>query len=691
MTSIARRTLLPAFALALAACHASDPAMAPAPGTSCGANVLPASVDTARNVQVDLPTDYDPTATPAPSAPTTINFTLFLPERCPGDRFPLVLQSHGYGGTRLQDANSASLDPTVKHFSSINYLVEALPQYGYVVISVDERGHGTAPPGSAAHNARAIDPAAETQDMKAILDWAYDNPDESFVKRESGTGVAKDLRVGTIGYSYGGGFEMPLAILDPRIDTMVPNGTWNNFLYSLLPGDAVKLGFASELCLLATATPGVGGNVNNTPLLATLCNLVGPSAAQASSIRTRTDLATAATAVTASPRAALDTDELLNFFYTHGSKYFEVPTRDGAAVIARDLAGHSSDGALDRSATIGAQVLAKVGHAAPKIPVLFMQGNRDVLFNLTDAYFNYQWWKAGGGDVRLLTTEGGHMNPVAFQTQGSANCGGIVGTDSILGWFNQKLKGADPTGAYARIPQVCISIADTPPGSDTTGNDNTASDPAIPVNDPLAGLVLNDIPVGSLSGTGAVPATAASVVGTVNLGSGSTPVFQQVGSDIATAGAVLAGIPRVARVSVAAGAGASVTPVAYVGVGIKRGATTILVDDEVTPFAMLAPTTGATDCATGPATDHCHNRGTGNSVVLLAGVGERLQIGDKVGLLFYENQVQYQPVNSSGQAVAGLPNPYVATLTSVELPILVPCYGTNAGACYPGSSLPLPP
>ncbi|MFT5643710.1 MAG: ABC-2 type transport system ATP-binding protein [Janthinobacterium sp.] len=33
---------------------------------------------------------------------------------------------------------------------------------------------------------------------------------------------------------------------------MVPNGTWNNLLYSLLPGDGVKLSYNGLLCLLAS-------------------------------------------------------------------------------------------------------------------------------------------------------------------------------------------------------------------------------------------------------------------------------------------------------------------------------------------------------------------------------------------------------------------------------------------------------
>jgi len=186
----------------------------------------------------------------------------------------------------------------------------------------------------------------------------------------------------------------------------------------------------------------------------------------------------------------------------------------------------------------------------------------------------------------------------------------------------------------------------------------------------------------------------------------SQPVFVPIGSPISglspihsggSTVALLAGIPTVQVVSVTGQLGAAITPIAYVGVGIQRGSSLILVDDQVTAFAAEAAAAGSTDCPssvavpntaytgttsyTTLATDHCHNRGTNNypSGVMLPGVGEPLQNGDQLGLLLYENHVQYLPANSTG-LVTGLPNPYTVTLYNVQLPVLVP--GT-----YPGSSL----
>lgn len=662
-----------ALSAALAGCGSSERSQGG--GNGSGNCAAPAAVD--QSVVVNLPSDFDATASPTPT--TTINFTVMLPARCPGERFPLVLQSHGYGGKRLRTLGAnGTLNPDEEHFPSINTLVRALPYHGYVVISYDERGHGTSPPGTAAHFARTIDPAAETQDAIAILDWAYDNADEYAIERETGTGIAKDIKVGTIGYSYGGGFEMPLALLDARVDTLVPNGTWNNLLYSLLPGDAVKLGFDSLLCLLAQPDPTeqVGGNVNNTPLVANLCNLIGPTGPSATTLRTRSDLAGAAASPGATPRPARDEDELLDYFYSHGSRYFEIQTRDGRTLNAADRPGYVSPELAAATGIAESAGLAIPDSASRRaIPVLFLQGNRDVLFNMTDSLFNYRYFKAAGGDVRLLTTEGGHMNPLAQQVEGTANCGGVVGVDAIKAWLDQKLKGQG-SAVYSAIPQVCISVTPTPAAN------------AAPVNSALTGVLLDDVPVGSLSGAGAIAVEGSVAETTVT--AGTSPVFVPIGSPIAVSNAVLAGIPRVGSVivttvtGVAPPAGTTI-PVAYIGVGLKRGsAAPILIDDEVTPFAMIAPATGTTTngCASppaAPAVGHCNNRGTGNAELLLPGVGELLQNGDQLGLLLYENQVQYLPANNAGTAAqTGEPNPYRVTLNNVELPVLVP--GTYAGS-----------
>ncbi|MES2684457.1 MAG: CocE/NonD family hydrolase [Pseudomonadota bacterium] len=624
---------------------------------------------------VNIPSDSDPTA--ANITPTTkISYTVMLPERCPGEVFPVIVQSHGYSGTRQKAIDADGMAAATRHFAQIDELTTLLPYKGYVVLSYDERGHGESKPANGGGYARIIDNEAEVRDAQAILDWMWDNAstggkgaEQLPVQTEHArTGIAKDIRLGSIGLSYGGGFQLPLAALDPRLDTIVPNGTWHNLLYSLIPGDATKNGFTSLLCLLASGATDTSSTdkpaVINTPVVATACNLLGPTNANANNIRTRADLA-AAGADPSNPAVngntgnqgqtsrAITENEVVDLFFGHGMAFFKKLEQTKQPYAA--------------------------GQAPFKlrpVPALFIQGNRDSLFNLTEAYLNYSYFKAAGSPAtRILSTEGGHMNPFAYQLEGSANCGGFDTPKAIYAWFDFQLKGIR-SAAYDAIPEVCISVADTPAPS-------TLPAPAA--------VKLASFPVGSLSGTGAQAALLANGTAAVTPQNVETmPAFVKV-TDISGDGYVIAGIPTLDSITVAAGTPASaVTPVAYVGVGIRRGGSLILVDQQLTPFVMGT---------------HSNNRNfesTDNIRVLLPGVGEQLQSGDEVGLVFYCTHVQYQSVISSsvasGAAGAGgqtnpLPfsppnvtsciNNYNVSFTNAALPILLP--GT-----YPGATLSRP-
>lgn len=656
--------------LALSACSSSS-GVAPIGGGASGAvscaSKLPREAKDFQLV-VNIPSDTDPVA-PNITPTSKISYTVMLPERCPGQTFPVVLQSHGYSGTREKAIGpNADLQPELAHFPSINRLVDALPYYGYVVISYDERGHGDSKPANGGAYARIIDPEAEVRDAIAILDWAWDNSitggkgAAALPVQTEATGIAKDLRVGTIGYSYGGGFEMPLAALDARIDTIVPNGTWHSLIYSLLPGDGVKNGFDGLLCLLAN-----NGGVQNTPLVATLCEILGPFNPNANNIRTRGNLAAAGASFNSStatrrfgPATRTFTEqETLDFFGGKSTAYFKNLEQTG-----KPYPGRTTPFKL-RS-----------------VPALFVQGNRDSLFNMTDGYWNWKYFHdaaANKADVRFITTDGGHMNPLANQVEAPANCGSITGVSAMLAWFDKQLKGID-SAVYNAIPPVCIAVSATPASS------------AIPTA--VMGLELLTVPVGSLSGTGALPALLATATVAVNpTHVDPNPLFVKM-ADIVGDGFVLAGIPTLDSIVVSAGTpGALITPVAYVGVGIRRGTgPAILVDQVVTAFVE------------GSHTNNRNLNESDNTKVLLPGVGEVLRDGDQVGLLFYCTQVQHESVASStnGVGVLGLlgsvsgenppvtgvtlantgacANNYSATVSNAALPIL------KAGS-YPGSAL----
>ncbi len=635
-----------------AAPAASSARLNPAPG-ACASPLPAVAMD--ESLVDNIPQDSDPRLSPAPQ--TTIYFTVMLPQRCSGDRFPVIVQSPGYGGSRLTTlASNGDLEPGDASFASMDELAQALPYHGYILVSVDDRGLGESQPRHSGGYARLQDPAAETQDFRALIDWLYDNADTFYVQKQSGTGIAKDITLGTLGYSYGGGAQLPLAALDPRVDAAVPVAAWHDILYSLIPGQVVKQSWIQILCLFAV-TPSSGSDIGavNTPLQHTLCNSVAIRSPDAFQVRTLTDLVekTSAPHSLAEP---VSEDRLLSFFYTHSMAYFRNQQAAGAGW-----------GFGESTARLRA------------VPTLLIQGNRDNLFNLTDAYLNLRYFGAAGGDVRLLTMEGGHMNPLANQVEGTANCGGVDGVSSALAWFDHYLKD-EITAAYQAIPgRLCLSIADT------------LNAPAVPA----VGLLLKAMPVGSLSGTGSVPARLDQLKLTVpalSTGPQFVPVVTISGGD-----KVLAGIPTIGNLEVTAGTGATHIATALVGVGIRRGAQTFLVDDQLSGFVEGQS-----------ASNWSLNEGDPN---FLPGIGEQLQDGDQVGLLFYEQHVQYStvvsadgltgapgvinylrgkplpnPIASSLDPVLNLvtdPNPYSVTASDIELPILIP-------GSYPGSSLSLP-
>lgn len=265
------------------------------------------------------------------------------------------------------------------------------------------------------------------------------------------------------------------------------------------------------------------------------------------------------------------------------------------------------------------------------------------------------------------------MNPLANQTEGTGNCGAAIGVNAALAWFDHYLKGLN-TADFAAIPRVCLMV------------DDTVGAPSVP----SVGVTLGSFPVGSLSGSGAVPAKAATLSATLT-DLTINPVFVPV-TTISGSGQVLAGAPTIGKLVVTRGTGAVPTQStnAFVGVGILRGGKTILVHDQVTAF-----TEGT----------HTANDNVGEDpAILLPAVGAQLQDGDQVGLLFYPQHIQYAavlsavglggstgiidtlfgvsipPVTSALNPVLGLlyVDPYGVSASDVELPIFTP--GVYAGS-----------
>ena len=175
-----------------------------------------------------------------------ISFTVHEPDILEdGVTYPLVLQGHGYGGSKISATNRSS--------GSLYGLLSR----GYGMISIDQRGFG-----QSGGTIRLFDPEFEGKDLLQILDWAeanlpwlqYSNP---------GTPDA-NLVLGAIGASYGGGYQHTIYALDPkkRMDAIAPEITWHDLRYSLFSGNVFKSYWASILSGLGNGTGNQDPEVN---------------------------------------------------------------------------------------------------------------------------------------------------------------------------------------------------------------------------------------------------------------------------------------------------------------------------------------------------------------------------------------------------------------------------------------------
>ncbi len=401
-------------------------------------------------------------------ATTAIATTVFIPAHRQGETYPLILHSHGWGGDRITavdaDANAADDVPTDFYSVILDRQVKHLWDAGYAVISFDERGFGGS--GGAA---RVMDPAYETRDAIAILDWAEAN---LALARDA----AGDPYVGSIGGSYGGGFQLMLASQDPRLDAMVPGATWYELPQALVPNGVIKKLYDIGLC---TAAKQAQRKLD--PLIEQVCLEAGENPVT----RFEEDV----------------TPSLVQFLHEHGLGYFEQRHRDPADSFKMR-----------------------------KVDALFVQGNRDALFPVNQALANIRFLASLGGDVRLLTNEHGHILPATLSSQTRLGWWGCGPTDSlaaIRAWFDGKLRGR--AERLAEVPELCISLDDTHsvmpdampvaddgyvvtiPDTTVTGQQNDFGEQApsfIPLAAPIAGSdkVLAGIPVASLTVVSVVPA-----------------------------------------------------------------------------------------------------------------------------------------------------------------------------------------
>ncbi|PKH40700.1 X-Pro dipeptidyl-peptidase (S15 family) [Nocardioides alpinus] len=163
---------------------------------------------------------------PGTTAPVDICFTLFRPAGATqGSPVPMVLHSHGWGGSRTTDP------------ASFSYLTDA----GFGVLSFDQRGFG-----ESGGQAYIENPDIEGKDVQRIVDLVAAQP--WVTKQKPGDPV-----LGAIGGSYGGGYQFVGAFSElrdtgtTRFDALVPEITWWSLNESLLPQGVPRTEWATAL------------------------------------------------------------------------------------------------------------------------------------------------------------------------------------------------------------------------------------------------------------------------------------------------------------------------------------------------------------------------------------------------------------------------------------------------------------
>ncbi|MGH8505264.1 MAG: CocE/NonD family hydrolase [Stenotrophobium sp.] len=609
------RTLMAmALTCALAACGSSAPATSGA--ASQGATQVP--VTTSRDGKI-----YRQAITVAATGDTQV-FQVFEPTHLvAGQTYPLVLQGHGYGGSRETTAPAGSM-------------IARLRDAGYYVISIDERGFG-----ESSGTVRVMDPDYEGQDLIAVLDWAEKL--EGLRRHDDGRMV-----VGSYGGSYGGMYQFLLAGADPkhRLRVIAPDITPHDLTYALNENNVVKSGWGlalvggGELPLLSL----VGGDP--TAIAAALPGLLARVAAGEP---TRQDPTVFETLIQAGLTNSFSTTGL-NFFKYHSADYFCDGQQPGPQSFILPVSVPDT--------------FLVPPTPFPKIDALITQGMPDTLFNFNNGYANYQCLKKMGGDVRLLSHQSGHilplgvatvspdlqtalepfyavLNPPEFQGPGGATaCGSINVEDADFAWFQEKLQGI--AGAADKVittgSDICMSIADKDAiqvHDVKHGGQNFNINSSTPQLNSLLGVV------GSLLGTDVRQALL------------SVQPFYTAPA----AGALVAGIPTMnvtmtgltgleqPSCTVPLGIGAC-DPILYLGIGYLPSGSSDWepIDAQYTPI-----------------------RGFGAHTGDMNGISIRLKPGDQLGLLIYAFTAQY-PITWSRDLLV----PAVTLSGSVQVPLLAP-------------------
>ncbi len=458
----------------------------------------------------------------------TVAFTVFEPATLTsGERYPVVLQGAGFGGSRTTSL-APSTQPAVAGFpqqANTGGNIPPLVAANYGVISFDQTGMG-----ETTGKIRVMDPDNEGVDYLSVLDWAQAKlPWLKFAPTLDGSDASEGV-FGSIGGSYGGMYQYLLLNIDPRhrLRAIVPQIAPSNLNFALFPNTVIKAEWDTVLFGLGNSAGSGTSRGNFDPFVTNGFATDFPANAEDAASH--------------------------DFYAYHSSDYFcngqSVATNGGAGTMP--LHGPTSQ--------------------TPPINAMIWIGVRDTLFNFNNGFANYACLKRAGGDVRLLSYQSGHNSANIIADPGLAflptndnqdtSCGSLSEDAATLAFFAQYLKGL--AGAAAAIPaQPCISLS--------------AGD----------GVLVPQVTTGS-AGTGFDVGSIALVTGAqTDVATGGPVLVTGAPGGTVIAGIPHARIDVEPAVPRSAAAGA---PIVFVGLGVKHASNPSvwdLVDNMPTPLRGL--------------------------------------------------------------------------------------------------------